>query len=507
MAPSPPPQPARSSSVRLPDAEQQRTELLAWLQSETRRLSNDVESLTAAVIATQPSIATRLAATPPGLQMLAASSARPNTPPTRSAFHTSASSGRAHLQLPRMLPGFDEFEADDSPYLAAGPRHLTRDEVKTHTTRLELRTIQPWSRLFVAQVIKRYTPLIAPLLHLPSSDFFRCHLEPSSPLESQDEWLGTTLLACLDSSALAVQNFRAALDEAAELEPRALTSGHYIYHAILRLLRPPSVPEQQRRAEEIQATRYLAEGMPHERATAAVRSLKSDFALLPAALRSTEHALYRFLLTDLARLPAKPCTDLHEKLVNELFEAEAEGLEPKPFESYANRIISTIGRVPASPSPSASAATTGRPGGGGGGGGGDPPTKPATGPCNICGSSDHLSSDKDPNGQRLCRARCSNRDCCGILCPAAYGGRCLLSYSEMPKREKLLNANGNPLPAHCYATAVKCHSQAAAAGALTGIASVPTLTGHAATANPSTAEASTQALSANAATSPSMILF
>ena len=68
--------------------------------------------------------------------------------------------------------------------------------------------------------------------------------------------------------------------------------------------------------------------------------------------------------------------------------------------------------------------------------------------CLNCGSPDHLVSEKDANGKRLCTKLCPQ--CNNNICPGVRGGVCVVNADEMPDIKDIKNAEGRPIPPHIY---------------------------------------------------------
>jgi hypothetical protein len=167
------------------------------------------------------------------------------------------------------------------------PRALNSAQIKPLELIPEPANIITWQPMALAQLCNRVKLVRTHMCEQPGDFLLRYILCDKSALEQEDEWLGTTLLSTLAASPattrLKTKLTKISISGAPSLgvttpEPRALTSGHLIWHAIHSLI-SGNHHVLKRRDEDFAARAYLIPGESYESALAAIDKMEIDSTL------------------------------------------------------------------------------------------------------------------------------------------------------------------------------------------------------------------------------------
>ena len=296
--------------------------------------------------------------------------------------------------------------------------------IDSNKTDLKPGTVKDWAEWSLNPLLAN-VPMFNQYKDLTPDEYNKL-LECSAILTAEDKAAAGTLTAALDKTSVHVKNFKR---ELVKIDPSATSSGYKLMHAILSSEECGRGIYRTSRIAQFNDTPFFNNVSTVEEFTAAANTMLAEFNLLPPDCkeRAETNADVKMLLKKMPIIIGEEVNEYTKKIKKR----EARDLPLKfNYDDLAMMLAADVVAANINTSGTINAAKGGRR------------------ICLNCGSPDHLVSEKDANGKRLCTKLCPQ--CNNNICPGVRGGVCVVHADEMPDIKDIKNAEGRPIPPHIY---------------------------------------------------------
>ena len=329
----------------------------------------------------------------------------------------------ADLNITKELQPSNQHQSGQAvPVTATGIKAVPTAVIENNKTGLVPGTVKNWSKWSL--------PLL--LVNVPNFKmYYSCSPEVFNDLctklprlQEENEAIAGTLTAALDNTSTHVTNFK---NELIKMDCDASSSGYKLLHAILSSEECGRGIYRMSQVNDFEAKSFFNDVSTVEDVIAASDTMLAEYQLLPESERSEQNAEIKMLLKKMPLSIESEVAEYKKKIKKK----EAYDLPLKwTYKQLAMMLAVDIISAKIDTSGTINAAKS---------------TKRV---CLNCGSPDHLVTEKDAKGKRLCTKQCP--ECKSTICPGVRGGVCVVHAETMPERKSIKNTEGWPVPEHVY---------------------------------------------------------